>query len=393
MVSDTWLIIFDRAMRKPRRTRGLPDGVNLTDRYILRAWVDLVIAQIQSKPEDTQEQRRASAEKKWWEILFPNEVFPASPRDFVKIRYANNAYLRSLQPDTSQWRYIVSKAVRRGHRVASLCESWIDIHTRLAQNQDYFNYQNTPIFTYKAEFMWFECLCKFNNIILDSPHTDDSFQIPDEAFPGQPPSAWASFNFGIETANLERRKKEQKIRGARNVRGWLGTVPPGTNPIVEARPNASTNGPRNISRHHQPSPSPAPSSVTLQAQPCVQVRAFRPSPRIHATSSAAAETHRPALDHHTQVDRPQMSIRIRNPSPNLPSNPAPQNRIPWEEQRMSADDWAVAFLDSAIEEHQASVSERVRRRFEDESRTTLGSNKRSRDELEGDMGHKRVGFE
>ncbi|KAH9213282.1 hypothetical protein DL95DRAFT_524583 [Leptodontidium sp. 2 PMI_412] len=29
----------------------------------------------------------------------------------------------------------------------------------LAQNQDYFSHQNTPVFTYKAEFMWFECLC------------------------------------------------------------------------------------------------------------------------------------------------------------------------------------------------------------------------------------------
>lgn len=59
----------------------------------------------------------------------------------------------------------------------------------LAQNQDYFSHQNTPVFTYKAEFMWFECLCKLKNSgTPDSTHTDN-FQVPDEAFPGQPPRA------------------------------------------------------------------------------------------------------------------------------------------------------------------------------------------------------------
>ncbi|PVH73462.1 hypothetical protein DL98DRAFT_519941 [Cadophora sp. DSE1049] len=52
MVSDRWLAIFDRAMRKPSR---VINGTPISNREILNSWANLHISQLQARPQDTHE--------------------------------------------------------------------------------------------------------------------------------------------------------------------------------------------------------------------------------------------------------------------------------------------------------------------------------------------------
>ncbi|KAH7309296.1 hypothetical protein BKA65DRAFT_559507 [Rhexocercosporidium sp. MPI-PUGE-AT-0058] len=360
MVSDRWLTIFDRAMRKPRPTTGLPHGVVLTKRYVLQAWVDLVNDQLHLPPQDTHEQRTNAAEESWWKFLFPDEPFPRRHREFQKIAFANKAYFRSLPADTSQWHYIVRKAVREGHRVASLCESWIEVRTQLAEDQYYFSRQNTPIFRYKAELMWFGQL------------------FPGEVFPGQPPQSWLDSDNAISAAK-QQQTDETKRLGAVKVQGWLGVVPARGNRVANQAlaPNTRQN---NL---HFPLSTiiSAQSSLTLQPHSLSGAHAPWPEPRV--SHDAVPQGHRSRIEQNQQTSYYPL---------NIPYFPNPRPTLPWEVQGISIDGWTTEFLDSALEEHRRSICEPSVQRSTVED-TASASNKRSRDDSGEDRNQKRARLE
>ena len=87
---------------------------------------------------------------------------PQTPEEIAALVAANLSHFQSLPTHARQWRNIVRKALLSGHRVASLCESWCKVHIKLASHPDFHHLQQTVVFAYKSEMLWFKLLCEFN---------------------------------------------------------------------------------------------------------------------------------------------------------------------------------------------------------------------------------------
>ncbi|KAK0124787.1 hypothetical protein ONS96_008668 [Cadophora gregata f. sp. sojae] len=319
MVSARWLAIFDRAIRKPRP---------ITNRQILQSWVNIYTNQLRVRPRDTHEQCQAAAEVRWWNFL--SEIY--------MLEVANEFYFDNLPGDARQWRNIVRKAVQSGHKIASLCQSWIDVRVELAANHYLVHRQQTDMFAYAAEVKWFKRL------------------FPNEAFMGRPPQEWLEYEFARESADHKHRYEEQKILGARHVRLWLGILPVGASLTVNPSPNVGPQ--RDMSRLQADASSSIKSSVTMQAEP--QRRGVQTKPNRKSTKSTPAPPPRTESRKGKPNGPIQSTKEPRKPSQHPGRETKRRPTAPWEEQGISADEWSTSFLDSIVSQYQNSANEQVR---------------------------------
>ena len=99
--------------------------------------------------------------------------------------------------------------------------------------------------------------------------------------------------------------------------------------------------------------SSAPSSITLQAQsqdPEAQNR-----PNLPSGNNASEQAHRPRSEQRNPNEPLHPVLQSQDSSHDEPGNIERVNTAPWEDQGISADEWSVIFLDSAIRTAQQPI--------------------------------------
>ncbi|KAL2066043.1 hypothetical protein VTL71DRAFT_2114 [Oculimacula yallundae] len=371
IVSERWLATFGRAMRKPRESLGQPGEARLTTMGILRAWMDLEKIQVQARPQDTDRQRKADAERKWWKWLFPRDDFPERSDLLRRIMSKNDVYFNSVAMKQNPHSWIAMKALQENYECLELYESYSTICKKLRAHPDY------PTQVEKSDVAHMRCLLWFRNFF------------PGENFPNQMPKYWS------ESLELDFLKELQPSRYTNTEQG----VPI----IANARRAAEYAATRSNSlavhsgqtpkSHHNISKKPLPIQRRSNLPPVI--RQTKPQAETHTPTT----THRsPRLDIpeiqqlkkdlRTQFQAQSTSAESHIAAANQLPNPTPRNTLPWVEEGVSADNWIDSFLDSAVGQRQESA----------ENINTLSATgaimesrmKRSRDNLEEDTDAKRM---
>ena len=159
-----------------------------------------------------------------------------------------------------------------------------------------------------------------------------------------PPREWLEFKFAIESAARKRKDEEQKLLSATTIQLWLRRLPVGVGSPVVSPSNivlSSESGPRQASRM-----SSAPSSITLQAKS--QDHEAQNRPNLTSGNNSCKQTHSTRSAQGNPDEPLHPVLQSLDSSQNGPGDTERVNTAPWEHQGISADEWSVLFLDSAI---------------------------------------------